>query len=292
MFRAVAEHGGFVGAQVALALGQPAISFHIRALEERLGFRLCHRGRSGFALTEKGRLVYEHTKTVFSTISDFESAIGEMRHTLSGTLRLGIVENTVSDPRLPLYEVIDDFMRMARRASLELIIGGPEQLVIEIVNHGLDVVVVPEMRRQEGLVYSQFYEEVHSLYAARHHPIWRDSEAPDRAAVERYRFVVRPYANLREFQHFKPSSTPATASSTEAQTMLILSGHYLGYLPDHYARPWVDGGRLAPLLQAQTRILSPFFLVTRERQHRSLLVRSFIELLASKPWARFPEAPA
>lgn len=39
-------------------------------------------------------------------------------------------------------------------------------------------------------------------------------------------------------------STPATVESMEAQMILVLSGAYIGYLPEHCARPWVDQGRL------------------------------------------------
>src|SRR5579863_293973 len=59
VFRSVVEHRSFLGAQVALGLSQSAVSFHIKGLEQRLGFRLCRRGRSGFELTDRGAIVYD-----------------------------------------------------------------------------------------------------------------------------------------------------------------------------------------------------------------------------------------
>ncbi len=44
VFRSVVEHRGFLGAQVALGLSQSAVSFHIKGLEQRLGFRLMQAG--------------------------------------------------------------------------------------------------------------------------------------------------------------------------------------------------------------------------------------------------------
>ena len=61
VFRSVVEHRGFLGAQVALGLSQSAVSFHIKGLEQRLGFRLCRRGRSGFELTDRGAIVYDQS---------------------------------------------------------------------------------------------------------------------------------------------------------------------------------------------------------------------------------------
>ena len=55
VFRALGEGQGFLGAQITLGMSQSTISFHLKALEERVGFQLCHRGRRGFQLTERGR---------------------------------------------------------------------------------------------------------------------------------------------------------------------------------------------------------------------------------------------
>ncbi|MCG6114002.1 MAG: LysR substrate-binding domain-containing protein [Mesorhizobium sp.] len=285
VFRAVVEHGGFMGAQAALDLGQPAVSFHIKALEERVGFRLCHRGRAGFTLTEKGEMVYEHSKTLFAALSDYESILGELRHTITGTLRLGLVNNTISDPGLPMHEVVRAFMQQAPQAQLEITIAVPEQLVTEIGNGGLDIAIIPETRRYKGLKFSLFYEERDSLYAAPTHPIWK-SGTIDRATVEKHAFVVWPYANLRELQHFPAAPVKATASNIEAQAMFVLSGHFLGYLPDHLAQAWVDRNQLQTVLADTAGLASPFFIVTRERERRPLLLRTFIRELVSGSWAR------
>lgn len=285
VFRAVVEHGGFMGAQAALNLGQPAVSFHIKALEERVGFRLCHRGRGGFALTERGEMVYEHSKTLFSALSDYESVLGELRHTISGTLKLGLVDNTISDPGLPMHQVVGKFLQQAPQARLEITVAVPEQLLTEIGNGGLDIAIIPDTRRYKGLNFSLFYEERHSLYAARGHPVWK-TEPLDQAAVQKHAFVVRPYANMRELQHFPSAPVKATASNIEAQAMFVLSGHFLGYLPDHFARAWVERGELRAVLPEAAALSSPFFIVTRERERRPLLLRTFIRELVSGSWAR------
>jgi DNA-binding transcriptional LysR family regulator len=48
VFVAIAEAGSFTAAQMVLNLGQSTISNQMAALEQRLGYRLCERGRSGF----------------------------------------------------------------------------------------------------------------------------------------------------------------------------------------------------------------------------------------------------
>lgn len=287
VFRAIVEHGSFLGAQTALNIGQSAVSFHVKALEERFGFRLCRRGRGGFALTEKGALVYQRSKALFSALSTFESEIGELRHMITGTLRLGVIDNTITDTGLPVHEVVHEFLRRAPHAQLEISIGVPEQLVADVGNGGLDVAVIPETRHYDGLCFKRFYEETHSLYCAGRHPLATNRTAPaERAEVERHAFVVRPYANGRELQHFPDATVSASASNVEAQAMFILSGHFIGYLPDHFAEQWVDGGELVPLLRGSVQIASSFYIVTRQVKRPPLLLRVFVQELVSGSLAR------
>lgn len=82
VFRAVVDHKSFLGAQIALGLSQSAVSFHIKALEDRLGFKLCQRGRSGFELTDRGAIVHERSKGLFLALNAFESDIGALKTAL------------------------------------------------------------------------------------------------------------------------------------------------------------------------------------------------------------------
>lgn len=274
VFRAVVEHRGFLGAQTALNLGQPAVSFHIKALEDRVGFRLCQRGRGGFVLTEKGAALYERSKALFASVSAFESDLGELRQSISGVLRLGVVDNTVSDPALPIHRAVGAFVRRAPEARLDIAVGTPEQLLADVISGGLDMAVMPEMQSFRGLDARHFHTETHSLYAAPAHPIWRAPRI-DVAAIEDCAFIVRPYANLRDLRHFPRARAAAAASNMEAQAIFILSGAFLGYLPDHYAHRWVQAGELREVPPAAARILSPFYLVASAQKPRPLLLRAF-----------------
>ncbi len=104
-------------------MSQSAISFHIRALEERVGFTVCHRGRQGFELTERGTIVYERAKQLLSSVDDFDSEMSELRSSVYGTLRLGVVDNTIMDVELDLQGVIGEFLRKNPQARLNITVG-------------------------------------------------------------------------------------------------------------------------------------------------------------------------
>jgi DNA-binding transcriptional LysR family regulator len=282
VFRSVVEHRGFLGAQVALGLSQSAVSFHIKGLEQRLGFRLCRRGRSGFELTDRGAIVYDRSKLLFLGLGAFEDAVGGLRDRLVGTLRLGLVDNTVTDPDMPIYRVIAAVNRKAPEVIVKIEIKPPELLISELGNGGIDVAIVPETQTYPGLRFSPLREEPQSLYCGASHPLFRASPLKiDAKTVAQYPFAVRPYAKGFELQHVPGATAKTAVSSMEAQAMLVLSGLYLSYLPEHYAKAWTRTREMRSLSPKIPRIFSKFFLATRAEKRSSSILDVFIQELIS-----------
>lgn len=281
VFRAVVEHKGFVGAQISLGLSQSAVSFHIKALEDRFGFKLCRRGRGGFDVTDRGALVYERSKLLYIALNSFESDIGKLKNRITGTLRLGVIDNTITDGDLPLPKVIARLNVKAPEARIELVIDAPDALLTEISNGGLDIAILPATQSFRGLKITPFKEEYHSLYCAKGHPLFMTKEEDiTKDIVEMCDFVVRPYANKRELDFFPNAKAKAFASNMEAPAMFIMSGAFVGYLPEHYARNWVEQDIFRPLLVPATRIRSSFVIATRPEEKPSNILDLFMQELA------------
>ncbi|MGH7083507.1 MAG: LysR family transcriptional regulator [Acetobacteraceae bacterium] len=278
VFRAIVEHGGFAGAQLALSMSQSTISFHLKALEERLGFSLCRRGRRGFELTARGAAVYEQSQALATTLGTFESRLGELRDRAIGALRVGIVDTTLTDEELGMADVINRFVNKASEVDLRITIASPEQLISEMAKGGLDLAISPRIEPLPGYRQVNFHQEIHSLYCSRRHPLF-DRRAITKTDAEAYPFVVRPYANRSELRHFPNVEVRAHASNMEAQAMHVLSGRMLGYLPDHAARIWGAGGRLRALLVSETQLCSQFAIVSSGQQEPSLPHRLFVDEL-------------
>jgi DNA-binding transcriptional LysR family regulator len=93
-FAAVADEGHLTRAAERLHLSQPAVSAHIKALEEDLGVTLFERSSNGMALTRAGRKLVEHAERVLAAAGELRHAARAFRGEISGHVRLG----TVSDP--------------------------------------------------------------------------------------------------------------------------------------------------------------------------------------------------
>jgi len=281
VFRSVVEHGGFTGAQLALSMSQSTISFQINALEQRLGFALCQRGRRGFALTDRGSAVYEYSHSLTSALSSFEQQLGELRSRATGVLRVGIVDATITDTALGLDDVIDQFIKTASEVDLRITIGSPEQLIADIAKGGIDCAISPRIKLLPGYSQIEFHHEINSLYCSERHPLFSKKNVT-KADVEAAQVVVRPYANKSELQYIPNASVGAYASNIEAQAMYILSGHFLGYLPDHMAIMFKEKNRLKALLVPEAQIRSPFVIIAPKHKKASLSQRIFTQELRKR----------
>ena len=62
----------------------------------------------------------------------------------------------------------------------------------------------------------------------------------------------------------------------EAQVMMILSGHFIGFLPCHIGDDWVGRGLMRPLKPKTYNFASSHFVVTRSADKQRALVQSFV----------------
>ncbi|RWA64925.1 LysR family transcriptional regulator [Mesorhizobium sp.] len=91
-FVAVAETGSLSAAARKLAASQPTLGRHIAELEQALGVTLFRRGRSGYALTEAGSVLYERGRAVSEQASAFSLlALGSVE-AIEGTVRIAASE--------------------------------------------------------------------------------------------------------------------------------------------------------------------------------------------------------
>lgn len=89
-FVAVAREGSIVRSSDRLALSQPAISAHIKALEDKLGITLFERTARGMSLTSHGQRILVKAVQALGTHRELIEEAARIKGRLSGKLRLGV----------------------------------------------------------------------------------------------------------------------------------------------------------------------------------------------------------
>ncbi|MEO6806772.1 MAG: LysR substrate-binding domain-containing protein [Edaphobacter sp.] len=151
VFRAVAEEMSFRKAAEVLHLSQPAVSQHIRALEEEAGVRLFDRARgeghgSQISLTEAGRVLLGYAITAAETMVEAQRALAALNDEAVGVLRLG-ASTTVAQYVLP--RILGAFLRQYPQVKLSLVSGNTERIVEAVAGEKVELGIIegPAMRR-------------------------------------------------------------------------------------------------------------------------------------------------
>ncbi|MCE9688148.1 LysR family transcriptional regulator [Shewanella sp. AS16] len=89
-FVAVAQAGNLTLAAKRLYTTPPAISAHIKALEEELATPLFIRSSKGMCLTDKGRILLKKAQHTLDSALELVNTAAENQHEIMGTFRVGI----------------------------------------------------------------------------------------------------------------------------------------------------------------------------------------------------------
>jgi DNA-binding transcriptional LysR family regulator len=89
-FLTVADEGHLTRAAEKLFTSQPAVSSHIRALEEELGVRLFERTTKGMVLTSAGDALQEEARRIVEATKKLKHTAESLRNTVSGELVFGL----------------------------------------------------------------------------------------------------------------------------------------------------------------------------------------------------------
>lgn len=262
VFDSVVRNNGFSAAQTELGLSQPTISNHITALEQRLGVKLCQRGRRGFLLTDKGQMVHDIAKSLIANLDEHSAQLTALKGGLVGTIRLAVVDSLATDPNLKLPEAIRAMCQQAPSVRLSVELRQPQDILNGIANGDYHIGIGSFDNRIDGLRYDDLYTETHSIYCSASHSVLTAAER-ELDAIYDYPWVHRGYWGRQRQKKIKSHDLDREVHDIEAQTLLVLSGQYLGLLPDHAAHSHVMLGRLAAIPQTNQSYSCVMQMITR-----------------------------
>ncbi|BCD86438.1 LysR family transcriptional regulator [Pseudomonas solani] len=283
IFRSVVECGGFSAAESVLGIGRSAISQQMSDLEQRLGLRLCQRGRAGFALTEEGREVYQSSLQLLSALESFRTEVNGLHLHLRGELNIGLTDNLVTLPHMRITHALSRLKERGPDVVINIRMTPPSEVEQGVLDGRVHVGVVPQTVALSGLEYQPLYDERSLLYCAVGHPLFYADDAQLSDARLNEQEAIAPTFRLpADIQaHYQALHCTASASDREGMAFLILTGRYIGYLPDHYATFWVQQGRLRALKPSKRFYDLSLATVTRKGRRPHLVLESFLEALAA-----------
>lgn len=283
IFKSVVECGGMSAAELELNISASTLSRHMKDLEERLGLVLCRRGRAGFAPTAEGLKVYEATLQLLGGVDLFRSQIDDIHDRMGGNLEVAVFDKTVTNPAAHIDQAIRAFHQQAPAVNLQLHVSNINTIERGLMEGRFQVGIIPAHRASASLVYRDLFAEHMQLYCAAGHPLY-GAEHGDLSweGLRNYPFAgLGEHSPNMELSHSARLPRKATGFDQEAIATLILSGCYLGFLPDHYAQALEAAGRLQAVAPERFHYDCQFVAMWRLSPQPSRAAQAFIDCLAA-----------
>ncbi len=251
VFVVVADCKGVSAAQTILDMAQPAISNQLKYLEDKFGFILCLRGRSGFSLTKEGQDVYdacsqlsEHLEVFYQEMMQIQKA----SNTLSGELNIALIDELPLLMKKRISNTIARFYEEYPLVTLNIEILSPHEIESRILNNRLDIGIGYFSQKLKEILYKKIIEEKQQIYCSQAHPAV-GSKIDVEELLHHYSWVRRGYNLDPDIVPIRPSKLTATAKQMETTLLFIMAGTHLGYLPVDYATQYVEKGTIVPIFE-------------------------------------------
>jgi len=280
IFSIVVKCGGFTAAQAELNMSQSNISTHISGLEKRLGYRICERGKGGFRLTEKGQRILKASSVMFSAVDAFRDEAQDLAGRLVGDLHVGLADNIATLPTARIDAAIGRFYQREHDMHLHIFVNSPTELELAVIDGQLDLAISYFSRPLPTLTYQPLYSEEIGVFCGQAHPLF-DVASPSLEQLQASDWIRHGFLPVDQVLPIAPDRASATAYHMEAVAHGVLAGTHLGYLPAHYARPWLQSGQMRALHPLKLRYEVQHSMITHVGHPQSEAVRAFIaDLLA------------
>jgi len=250
IFKGVADSGGFSAAEAELNIARSTISTHMADLEARLNLKLCHRGRSGFSLTEEGQFVYECAEQLLGSLEQFRSQVNTLHQQLTGELNIVCSDAIVADPQFKLANAITAFETVAPEVQINLASNTLPEIERALIDGRADIAFAPWHRELSSIDYTALYTERHKLYCHRSHALFAlENKHISNKAICECKFIhPGMQTSGAASKAMIDLNRSASAYIYEARMSLVKTGHYIGFFSSHYAQPGIDAGELRALL--------------------------------------------
>jgi len=156
VFMSVAENLSFSKAANDLNISQPAVTRHIKELEERYKTNLFERKGNKIYLTKAGEKVYNTFKEIAQQYRNLDFEIGQMHDSISGEFKIG-ASSTISQYVIP--KVIASFHKRYPKIQIYLMNGNSFEMEKLLLDNQVDIALVENLSSQSGIRYRDFLDD-------------------------------------------------------------------------------------------------------------------------------------
>lgn len=281
LVRAVAQEGTLTGAAEQLYLTQPALSYRLKTLEERLGGKLFERGGRRMRLTPMGERLLETAGRVLKEVAEAEADLGAIAAGRKGTLRIAS-ECYTSYHWLP--PILRAFAKRYPDVDVRIVAEATEEPIPSLLDGRLDVAILTKMDgRASELRLSPLFRDEMVAVVAEGHPWTTLPHAQAEDFAGEHLILYQSYARDRRPPRplpLPPGAVPARLTTlpmtTEAVIEMVKAGMGVTVMASWAAAGYLAGEPLRSVPVTAEGLWRTWHAATRPDQPEPLYLQDFI----------------
>jgi len=156
VFYAVAKRLSFTKAAADLFITQPAVTKHIKELEQYFKVQLFERQGNQIRLTKQGQLLLEYTEEIFRIYRKMEFDLAAFSENYKSQLHVG-ASSTISQYVIPY--TLAQFHKKYKDVAVKLMNGNTEQIELALLNNDIDLGIIEGKSKNKGIKYTEFIRD-------------------------------------------------------------------------------------------------------------------------------------
>lgn len=166
LIKTIEEEGSLANSSERLFLTQSALSHQLRELEERLGFKVFHRTRNKWKLTQEGNELYNLANKLFLSIEEGFSAIEHIREGSKGLIKLS-AECQSFFHSIPTF--IQKMGVLYPEIDIQVTLGATHQTISQVLSEDIDIAIVTSKPESDELLcIPVFKDEIFGIMHQEH----------------------------------------------------------------------------------------------------------------------------
>ncbi|WMI97906.1 LysR substrate-binding domain-containing protein [Pseudomonas chlororaphis subsp. aurantiaca] len=189
-FDAVAREGSFTRAAARLFISQPAVTGHIKALEEHYQITLLRRTARRVELTEEGTKLAAITRAMFGLAEEAQAMLEANRQLLTGRL-----EVAADGPHL-VMPMLASLRERYPGVTVNLRLGNAQETLAALLSEHADVAVLTEVEPRKGLHLQSLGESRICALVPQGHPWLAEPEGVRLERLDQVIMVLREPSSI------------------------------------------------------------------------------------------------
>ncbi|NTV47101.1 MAG: LysR family transcriptional regulator [Chlorobiales bacterium] len=173
VFDTVARRLSFTKAAEELFITQPAVTKHIKELENHFKLSLFERNGNKVSLTPGGQLLLKHTESLLEISRQLEFELNLLNESHKGRLKLG-ASTTIAQYVLP--PLLAKFHRMYKDVQLHMLNANTEQVEQALLRKEIDLGVIEGDSKRREIHYTPFATDEIILVSSTKNPLAKKDE--------------------------------------------------------------------------------------------------------------------